>query len=327
MVYVGGMKNVVLALLVYLFATPALALELALPVACEIGSNCWVQQYADHDSSTAAKDFTCGSASYDGHDGVDIRVQHTAVKVDVIAAAQGTVKGVRDGVLDNLVKSEADSAAVRKIECGNGVVLDHGDGWETQYCHMRKGSVAVKNGDVVALGQRLGEIGYSGNAAFPHVHVTVRSNGKVIDPFSADGMADCAAADRSLWTTDAQQALRYKGSEVIQMQWADRAYDSAEIDAGILPSQQPDPSWPALVAHVSAIVLQAGDKVSLSFSMPGEAPVVNSVVMKRHRALQTLHAGKARSKVGWPKGEYKSRFEVVRSGELVLQRELRFLME
>ena len=32
--------------------------------------------------------------------------------------------------------------------CGNGVTLDHGDGWQTQYCHMRRGSVAVKVADL-----------------------------------------------------------------------------------------------------------------------------------------------------------------------------------
>ena len=30
---------------------------------------------------------------------------------------------------------------------GNSVVVDHADGWQTQYSHMRKGSVRVKRND------------------------------------------------------------------------------------------------------------------------------------------------------------------------------------
>jgi D-3-phosphoglycerate dehydrogenase len=44
-------------------------------------------------------------------------------------------------------------------ECGNGVVIAHEDGWETQYCHMRRGSVAVQPGERVARGQTLGLVG------------------------------------------------------------------------------------------------------------------------------------------------------------------------
>jgi murein DD-endopeptidase MepM/ murein hydrolase activator NlpD len=34
-------------------------------------------------------------------------------------------------------------------EYGNGVVIRHIDGFETQYCHLAKGSITVKSGDLV----------------------------------------------------------------------------------------------------------------------------------------------------------------------------------
>ena len=40
-----------------------------------------------------------------------------------------------------------------------------------------------KPGDPVTAGQRLGGVGYSGMAAFPHVHLSVRRNGVAVDPF------------------------------------------------------------------------------------------------------------------------------------------------
>jgi murein DD-endopeptidase MepM/ murein hydrolase activator NlpD len=325
LIYIRAMKNVVLTLLFYLFAGPALALELALPVACTIGTDCWVQQYFDHDKTSGSKDYTCGVASYDGHDGTDIRVLYTSEKVSVIASASGTVKAVRDGVADNLVKTEQDVAAVRNIECGNGIVVTHDDGWETQYCHMRKGSVAVQPGQTVNIGQKLGEIGFSGNAAFPHVHLTVRKNGKAVDPFSADSAAECSANDRSLWHSQAQKDLSYKGAELLQMQWAGRVYSEDEIASGPLPLVEFKSSDAAIVLFAQAINLHKDDVATLNVSIPGEKPILNTVVIKRNRALQKIHAGK-KMRGNWPKGNYSGRINIVRAGAVVLERELRFTM-
>jgi hypothetical protein len=316
------MMKVVLTVLIFLFAAPAFALELALPVACNVGADCWVQQYADHDASTGSTDYACGVASYDKHDGTDIRVLHTRVDVAVLAAAAGRVKAVRDGVADRLVKSEADRAAVSKIECGNGVVITHGGGWETQYCHLRRGSVVVKAGDEIAVGGHLGLVGYSGEAAFPHVHVTVRKEGKVVDPFSADDLTDCRARDRSLWSASAEKALAYKGSELLQLAWAPRIYDDDEVETGSLSEFQPT-KWPALVLFAESINLYKDDVMSLTVTLPGQESIVNTVIMKNNRAVQRLYAGR-KIKGGFPHGLYVGRFELRRGNVVVLAKEINF---
>ena len=97
-------------------------------------------------------DFGCGRQTYDGHKGTDFAIpdeQAMARGVNVLAAQGGTVLRVRDGVVDRRIQTEADKKTVEGTECGNGVVIDHssipnGAGWETQYCHLRQGSVQVK---------------------------------------------------------------------------------------------------------------------------------------------------------------------------------------
>ncbi len=55
---------------------------------------------------------------------------------------------------------------------GNVVVLDHGTGLFTFHGHMR--SFAVKVGDLVEVGDKLGEVGATGRVTGPHLHWTVR---------------------------------------------------------------------------------------------------------------------------------------------------------
>jgi murein DD-endopeptidase MepM/ murein hydrolase activator NlpD len=175
-------------------AAPRAAAEgpkLSVPIACEVGRTCEVQHYVDRDPGPGARDYRCGGRTYEKHSGVDIRVPDMAAQrrgVDVLSAAPGRVARLRDGVADISVRAP-DAPSVKGTECGNGVVIDHGEGWETQYCHMAQGSVRVKPGDQVQAGTPIGKVGLSGDTEYPHVHMTVRHAGQVVDPFSPTGPA------------------------------------------------------------------------------------------------------------------------------------------
>ena len=58
----------------------------------------------------------------------------------------------------------------RNNPAGNNVVLACGDA-RIELAHLRQGSVKVRQGDMVAVGQKLGEVGNSGNTTEPHLHV------------------------------------------------------------------------------------------------------------------------------------------------------------
>ena len=305
------------------FAGPAAALELSLPIECKLGEDCFVQQYMDRDSGKEARDYACGAATYDGHDGIDIRLRSASDAdraVAVLAAAAGTVRAVRDGEADRLVRNNAEAATVKDRECGNGALIDHGGGYETQYCHMRLSSVAVRKGDKVEAGQKIGEVGYSGLAAFPHVHVTVRENGKPVDPFSPDTAASCGAMAKPLWNAAAQNALKYQPGEVIALGFSDGPVDMKRLeDAPPVPAL--DGNSPALVGYVWAINLKGGDALAVRVTGPdGKVVGENAVTLDRNKAQYMLFTGKKRPPNGWSKGSYAAKVTVTRGGAAVIEK-------
>lgn len=161
-------------------------LSLALPLDCRLGETCWVANYVDVLAGPHAQDFHCQPRSYDGHDGTDFAIRdldEMSRGVFVLAAESGTVRAVRNDMEDVLIKPQS-RASIAGRECGNGLVIDHGEGWQTQYCHLQRGTVRVYPGDLAARGSALGLIGISGKTEFPHLHFTVRHNGNTIDPFT-----------------------------------------------------------------------------------------------------------------------------------------------
>ena len=63
---------------------------------------------------------------------------------------------------------------------GNCVIVDHGQGFMTEYMHLSR--IDVKVGDKVKKEQRLGLSGATGRVTGPHLHMGVRWNGAYLNP-------------------------------------------------------------------------------------------------------------------------------------------------
>ena len=117
--------------------------------------------------------------TYDQHLGTDFGLPNFR-KMDqgtaVFAAADGTVIATSDGFFDREVKrGKSDS---------NMVIVRHSNGLRTAYAHLRKNSLKVKKGDLVARGQELGLVGSSGDSSGPHLHFEIIDcQNQKIDPF------------------------------------------------------------------------------------------------------------------------------------------------
>lgn len=299
---------------------PAGAPRLSLPIACRIDETCALQNHVDRDPGPEAKDYRCGFHTYDAHNGVDIRLLDMAAQrrgVDVLAAAAGRVARLRDGVADISVKAPG-APPVAGQECGNGVVIDHGGGWETQYCHLAQGSLVVKVGDAVAAGQPIARVGLSGNTEYPHLHMTVRRDGTVVDPFApraAPEACDSSAAPAAgLWDAAAAKALAYRRGVVLN---AGFAAGPAPVEAvemgGIAPPTRQSP----LVAYVRAINLEGGDVQELVVTGPDGEVLAQSRIapLDRAKAQYVMYAGKRAPAGGWRAGEYRASYRVSRDGE------------
>lgn len=308
--------------------------QLSLPIACQPHQTCFIQTYFDVDPGKGAKDYTCGTATYDQHSGVDFRLLSAAAATrtpfSVLASSDGTVKAVRDGVEDIFFK-QAKRRDVAGRECGNGVILDHGDGWETQYCHMRKGSLRVKKGQTVKRGDQLGEAGNSGMADFAQVHLSVRHDGKLVDPFSPDaatGTCDPNARGPGMWEPAAAAAFPYMNGEMIGAGFAGDAPDSEKLeldDQDVVPLT---PSAKGFVLYGRFINVKKGDRVSFTALGPtGELFDETVPAIDRDKATYVTFVGKRRGNDPWPVGHYDGRVVLTREGGVIATKVVTFEMK
>ena len=94
----------------------------------------------------------------------------------VVAPAAGVVVAMSDGQPDN-TRSKKNLELTfetfmknHNLPFGNYAIIDHQNGEYSFFAHFRNGSVAVKKGDTVRQGQKIGEMGFSGDAFLVHLH-------------------------------------------------------------------------------------------------------------------------------------------------------------
>lgn len=291
---------------------------LNLPVQCAIGQDCWPLQQFDHQPGPGYQDYSCGDRAYDGHDGIDFGLATFADmrrSVAVVAAAPGRILRVRDGEQDGIVAARGLAAIPKDRMCGNGVLIEHGGGWQTQYCHMARGSVSVQSGQTIAAGAKLGEIGMSGAADFAHLHFEVRHGYRSYDPFLPGGLKSGQCGSRqSLWTPSAQSALHYSPLDLVAVGLSDSKPTYKSVIAGTQNSRTASSTADALYAWALAWNTKPGDVLTLQFAGPnGRTILTERLSLQKGHRLHMQFAGK-RAQGQWPAGAYSVSAKYERAG-------------
>lgn len=294
--------------------------SLSMPVDCDMAALCSIQKYYDRAPGPERLDYRCGSITTDGHDGLDIRLRampDIARNIPVIAAADGVVLRVRDGMADANVRATG-SGAIGDRLAGNAVVIDHGHGWVTQYSHLKNGSVAVAPGRTVKADQRIGAIGMSGNAEFAHLHFEVRHDGQAVDPFApgtATGCAAGAAGAASMWSAAAMRQLAYRSADVLAAGFAIDPQNALAMRHRLdRPAGYTDP--PGLLLWGTATGARDGDEQQFTITGPtGEMLLDRAVRVAKGGLDWAGFAGVRRPAAGWRTGRYEGRYTLKRGGK------------
>ena len=320
------------AAIVHLIVPSAGAVELRLPLACKPGQDCWVPRYVDVDPGPAIGDFRCGDLSGDAHDGTDFAIRDLAALragVPVLAAAPGTVVGTRDGMEDVDVQT-IDRSTIKGRECGNGVVVRHADGWETQYCHLRRGSVAIERNGHVETGTVVGMVGMSGDASFPHVHFTVRRGGEAVDPFTGfiQGDAACGRDGTPLWTPDITEWLSYAPAMLTKTGVATVKPDWNMVREGGFAGRRLDHAAPRIIVWVEGYGLKAGDVVRVAVANGAGAKVFSKETDEaRDQARFFRYLGARGPDGGFMPGNYAATIALERNNRTLVKKSLPFTVE
>ncbi len=288
------------------------------PLDCDIDKGCWFLNYPDTDRRIGvAKDFACGDLAYDNDFSVRIALGSVASLRNppaVAAAAGGKVKQVLDGIEDLVITSRA-QLAKGTPECGNAVIIDHENGWETAYCHLRKGSITVKKGERVERSQIIGAAGSSGFATWPQLGFITVKHGLPFDPVSGLTTYEKCGVKRTPLLDLGRQFFIYRPAAITGIGFTDTSQTIANIlrgDALSYASLRANTKF--LVLWMRILNIRKDDRIEVTMTNPsGNVISRKTVIAKKDEASFALNTAKGKGFFNWPAGVYTGTVTVTRN--------------
>jgi murein DD-endopeptidase MepM/ murein hydrolase activator NlpD len=257
--------------------------------------------------------------TYEEHNGTDFALADVAAMergVQVFAAAAGKVIFAREG-MDDISFRDRSEDEIKGRGCGNTVYLEHERGWRSQYCHMRKGSLLVKQGDDVQAGQPIGMIGMSGLSEFPHLHIGISQGETMFDPFvGPTNISNCGATAKPMWTQEVSNLLPYRRGVPYIGGITDNEPTDAAARLGALPQMQ-EISIDKDTFYVWAdfLGLEAGDAITFRIFAPGgKVQFLATDYMPSDKVRVFRGATIKRSGGAWEPGLYRAEIFVTPRG-------------
>jgi Peptidase family M23 len=138
----------------------------------------------------------------------------------VYAVADGTVSSTLDtvdagtpGVLPANDPVLGPKITIQNVD-GNHIIVDLGGGVWAMYAHLIRGSLLVTTGDRVKKGQKIAELGNTGNSSGPHLHFQLMDNASLLQadavPYVIDGFTYQGQVSYAAWeASDAYESGTY----------------------------------------------------------------------------------------------------------------------
>lgn len=217
--------------------------------------------------------------------GQDVRDYH-AYGLPVVAAADGVVARVVDGLPDN---------AVGRMDLhhnwGNVVVLYHALGLYSVVAHLKPSSIKVREGQAVRAGELLGACGNSGRSPAPHLHFQLQATAQVGAP-TLPVHFHHVVKDELM-----RELVPAKGDEVRALE-ADAAlaelFDTPIGTSWVFDCEGRSETLHADVGLLGELLVRSSNGALLSFEKGDAMLVVLDVTGDRRSALQLLYAAMPR---------------------------------
>lgn len=304
--------------------------KIALPVDCELGTECFIFMYPDQAPGKEAQDFRCGRMSNDGLGGTSFALkdeQKIQAGIPVLAVADGEILRMKDGMPDI---ANHDDSKVAGEECGNAVIIKHADNWQSQYCHLRNGSIKVKAGDQVKQGEQIAFAGESGRASFPQAYFEIRKDGHLIDPFKGYAIeTGCTPIGREFNTRPLwKDPLEYKGTGLVSTGVTDHNPEFNETWSGKLSNLKASKNDDALIFWAQSYGVLAGDIEEVKIYRP-DGSLFTSHSIKREKPYRNamIIAGRRNSNPPFMNGQWKAIYTLEREHKKLTEKTTSFTVE
>lgn len=292
-----------------------------LPLACTPGTDCWVMNYVDTGPAGdgVATDPLCGKRSYEKNKGTVFTLRDIPQMergMNVVATRDGVVKKVRSGEPDRIAtEKDLKETQAEQKECGNAVLIDHGGGVQSVYCHLKMNSITVKPGDRIKAGNAIGQVGLSGYTTFPQLHFGITSKGSVIDPFTGLNATDsCGTVKRRLW--DSSVTLEYEPAVFYNAGFSGVIPSLRNIDAGH-GRQTSLPTTTSVIAFwVGIFGADKGDVITMDITGPdGTVVASRTITQESPQTRQFYYTGRKMSEGKLPAGVYQGKATLTRTAK------------